>query len=299
MEIGFMGLGNMGMAMARSILKAGHKLTVYNRSPGPAKTLKAEGARIVPRPAALGHLPLVLSMLANDDAVSACVLGEEGLHSTLTRGSIHVSMSTIGLSLSRRMWDAHRAAGQHYVAAPVFGRPEAAARAALFVVAAGAAETLAKCQDAFSAIGQKTFVVGTEPPTANLIKLSGNFLLAAVIEGLSEAMALVEKAGVDRAQYVEILTSTLFAAPAYKTYGALLAQEVYEPAGFAVPLGLKDIRLTLAAAEEAQVPMPLASLIRDQLISALARGYEQLDWAVLGRVAQENAGIGQPRKSRS
>ena len=218
------------------------------------------------------------------------MFGEAGLLASLPQGAIHVSMSTISVALSERLAAAHASAGQRFVAAPVLGRPDAAAAAKLFVVAAGAPEAVAACRPLFEAVGQRTFHIGDQPPLANLVKLSGNFLLASVIEALGEAVALVAKAGVDRRQYVDLLTSTLFAAPAYKTYGGLIAEQRFEPAGFAAPLGAKDIRLTLAAAEDLRVPMPLASLLRDRFLALLAQGGEALDWSAIARLAERDAG---------
>jgi 3-hydroxyisobutyrate dehydrogenase-like beta-hydroxyacid dehydrogenase len=209
---------------------------------------------------------------------------------SLRKGAIHISMSTISVALSERLAAAHAHASQRYVAAPVFGRPEAAAAAKLFIVAAGAPDAVDTCLPLFEALGQKTFSIGSKPQAANLVKLSGNFLIASVIEALGEAMALVSKAGVDRHQYLELLTSTLFTAPVYKIYGGLIAEQKFEPAGFAAPLGHKDIRLTLAAAESLRVPMPLASLLRDRFLTLLAQGGESLDWSAIGQLAAKDAG---------
>jgi 3-hydroxyisobutyrate dehydrogenase-like beta-hydroxyacid dehydrogenase len=188
------------------------------------------------------------------------------------------------------MTAAHAEAGHHFVAAPVFGRPEAAAAAKLFVVAAGASSTLQTISPVLDAIGQRTFVVSEEPKAANLVKLSGNFLIASVIESLGEAMALVAKAGVDKNGYLEILTSTLFGAPVYKTYGGLIARQEFEPAGFAAELGAKDVRLVLAAGEALQVPMPIASLLRDRFLTLLANGGADLDWSAVGALSAADAG---------
>ena len=209
---------------------------------------------------------------------------------SLGPGATHVSSSTISVALSQRLAAAHAEAGQRYVAAPVFGRPEAAAAAKLFVIAAGAPEVLQPLSPLFDAIGQRTFVVSDQPHTANLVKLSGNFLIASAIESVSEAVALVAKAGVDRQQYVDILTSTLFAAPAYQTYGGLIARQEFEPAGFAATLGLKDVRLVLAAAEQLQVPLPVASLLRDRFLTLVATGGGHLDWSAVATLADRDAG---------
>jgi 3-hydroxyisobutyrate dehydrogenase-like beta-hydroxyacid dehydrogenase len=202
-----------------------------------------------------------------------------------------VSSSTISVALSERLEAAHAEAGQRYAAAPVFGRPEAAAAAKLFVVAAGAPQVLQPLSPLFDAIGQRTFVVSEQPHAANLVKVSGNFLLASAIESLSEAAALVSKGGVDKQQYIDILTSTLFAAPAYQTYGGLIARREFEPAGMAASLGLKDVRLVLSAAEQLQVPLPVASLLRDRLLTLVATGGGHLDWSALGMLADRDAGL--------
>jgi 3-hydroxyisobutyrate dehydrogenase-like beta-hydroxyacid dehydrogenase len=219
------------------------------------------------------------------------LFGESGVGQSLPAGAMHVSMSTISVTLSERLGRMHQEAGQIYATAPVFGRPEAAAAAKLFIVAAGPTEAIEKCQPLFSAMGQKTFVIGEKPSDANLVKLSGNFLIAATIESLGEAIALARKSGIDAHRYVDILTGTLFSAPVYKTYGAVIADEKYEPAGFKMALGFKDIRLALAAAETLQVPMPIASLVRDHFLSGLARGEGDSDWAALARISARNCGL--------
>jgi 3-hydroxyisobutyrate dehydrogenase-like beta-hydroxyacid dehydrogenase len=216
--------------------------------------------------------------------------GESGIIGILPKGAIHISCSTISVALSEKLTEAHEKAGQRFIAAPVFGRPDAAAAAKLAVVAAGPAETLADCTPIFEAIGHRTFILGDTPPIANLIKLSGNFLIASVIETLGEAMALVGKAGVDLHAYIDMLTSTLFAAPVYKTYGGLIAGGKFEPAGFAAPLGQKDVRLALAAAEHLGVPMPVASLLRDRFLTLIANGGEKLDWSAIGKLAAKDSG---------
>jgi len=229
-------------------------------------------------------------MLANDDAVERVVFGDGGIIGSLPAGASHISSSTISVALSEKLEAAHAKAGQQFVAAPVFGRPDAAAAGQLFVIAAGGRDTLDAVAPLFDAIGQKTFVVSGTPKAANLVKLSGNFLIASVIESLGEAMALVGKGGVDRRQYLDILTSTLFDAPVYKTYGGLIADGTFEPAGFAAPLGYKDIRLALAAAEDLRVPLPLASLLRDRFLTLLAHGGDKLDWSAIGQLAAKDAG---------
>ena len=290
MKVGFIGLGHMGTGMAASLLRAGHEVTVYNRTPGKAQGLVAQGARAAGGVADACGGDAVVTMLADDSAVEGAVFGEKGVIGSLGKGAIHVSMSTISVALSERLTAAHANAGQRFVAAPVFGRPEMAAAAKLFIVAAGAPDAIDACLPLFEAMGQKTFPIGNQPKAANLVKLSGNFLSASVIEALGEALALVGKAGVDRRRYLDLLTSTLFTAPVYRTYGGLIAEGRFEPPGFAAPLVHKDIRLTLAAAETLRVPMPFAAVLHDRFLTLLAHGGETLDWSAIGQLAAKDAG---------
>ena len=291
MDVGFIGLGNMGSAMARNLLKAGHHVMLYNRTRAKAEPLAAAGAEVGDSPAAACRGDVLITMLADDQAVEALVFEREGVIASLRTNTIHVSMSTISVALSDRLAEAHARAGQSYVAAPVFGRPEAAAAAKLFIIAAGADEALRRCQPLFDAMGQKTFDIGQKPSAANLVKLSGNFLIASMIESLGEAFALVRKSGVDPHRYLEILTSTLFSGPVAKTYGTLIAEEKFEPAGFKMALGLKDIRLALAAADAEAVPMPVASLVHDHFLAGVAQGEGDSDWSALARLCARNAGL--------
>ena len=285
MKVGFIGLGQMGTGMAASLVAAGHEVTVYNRSREKADALKARGALAARTVADACRGGAVFTMLAHDEAVEAVVFGDDGILAALAPGAVHISSSTISTALSDRLTGAHTEARQGFVAAPVFGRPDAALAAQLYVVAAGAATSIETVSPLFDAIAQRTFTVSDTPKVANLVKLSGNFLIASVIESIGEAIALVSKAGVDKHDYVDLLTSTLFNAPVYKTYGALIAGEQFEPAGFAASLGQKDIRLALAAADELQVPLPIASLLRDRFLTLLAHGGENLDWSAVGTLA--------------
>jgi 3-hydroxyisobutyrate dehydrogenase-like beta-hydroxyacid dehydrogenase len=290
MRVGFIGLGQMGSAIAANLLKSGHDVTVYNRTRAKAEALRTHGAKIAERPADASRGDAVFTMLADDAAVESVVFGDAGVLASLAKGGIHISSSTISVALSKRLAESHREAGQRYVAAPVFGRPEAAAAAKLFVVAAGDPDAVRTMTPLFDTIAQKTFVVSDSAEAANLIKLSGNFLIAAVIESLGEAMALVGKAGIDKHVYLDILTSTLFGAPIYKTYGNLIADAKFEPPGFAAPLGLKDVKLALAAGDDLRVPLPLASLLRDRFLTLLANGGDKLDWSAVGGLAAKDAG---------
>lgn len=290
MRLGFIGLGHMGSGMAANLVKARHEVTVFNRTPEKAVPLVALGAQAAQTLADACRGEAVITMLADDAAVEGAVFADGGVLATLAPGGIHISCSTISVEFSRRLARAHANAFQRYVAAPVFGRPEAAAAAKLFVVACGAPDAVEASKPALDAMGQRTFVMSPQPEAANLVKLSGNFLIASVIESLGEAMALVGKGGVDLQAYLDLLTSTLFAAPVYRTYGALIAVRRFEPAGFAAPLGKKDIGLALAAAEELRVPMPLASLLRDRFLTLLAHGGDKLDWSAIGHLAAQDAG---------
>jgi 3-hydroxyisobutyrate dehydrogenase-like beta-hydroxyacid dehydrogenase len=233
----------------------------------------------------------LITMLADDRAVEDVILGPGRALQSLPAGAVHVSMSTISVSLSRRLQAAHREKQQHYVAAPVFGRPDAAAAAKLFIVAAGPGKQLEPCQVLFDAMGQKTFVVGDDAPAANVVKLTGNFLISTVIESLGEAFALVRKSGLDPQKFLDVLTGSLFPVPVFQNYGGMIAAENFQPVGFKLPLGFKDNRLVLAAAEEAAVPMPMASLVHDRFVAAIAHGLEEGDWSEIARVSLWSAGL--------
>jgi 3-hydroxyisobutyrate dehydrogenase-like beta-hydroxyacid dehydrogenase len=289
MKTGFIGLGRMGSAMAANLVKAGHEVTVFNRSPEKSRSLLELGAHQAISIADACDGEAVITMLADDAALAHVALTNEGIVGKLAKGAIHISMSSISVALSKELARAHAEAGQRFVAAPVFGRPEAAAAAKLFITTAGDPTAVEACRPLFGAMGQKMISIGTEPAAANLVKLSGNFLLASAIEALGEAIALVGKAGVDAHAFVDLLTSTIFPAPAYKTYGDLIAENKFQPASFAAPLGFKDIRLTLAAAESLRVPMPLGSLLHARFLRVLARGGDNLDWAAIGGLATQDA----------
>jgi 3-hydroxyisobutyrate dehydrogenase-like beta-hydroxyacid dehydrogenase len=292
MKVGFIGLGKMGSAMARNLIKSGHSLTVFNRTRSRAEELQPLGAIVAESPVEVAsNAEALITTLADDRAVEQVIFAPGKVIEALPVGAVHICMSTISVQLSRRLTDAHREKQQHYIAAPVFGRPDAAAAAKLFIVAAGPAAQIDHCRPLFDAIGQKTFVAGDDAPAANVIKLAGNFLITTVIEGLGESCALVRKYGLDPNAFLEIITNSLFNAPVYRTYGSLIAADKFEPAGFKLPLGLKDNRLLLAAAEEAAVPMPMASLVHDRFVAALAQGLGEADWAAIARISFRNAGL--------
>lgn len=293
MKIAFLGLGNMGIHMASHLVKAGHDVTVWNRTASKADQLKAEGAKVAPFPAeAVRGVEMAITMLADDHAVETAVLGgATALADALPKGAVHISSSTISVALSQRLAKEHSERGQEYIAAPVFGRPEAAEAGKLFVVAAGKLAVIERCKPVLETIGQRVFVMGEKPEMANVVKLSGNFMIASIVESLGEAVALARKYGIDPHEYVEFLTSSLFAAPIFKTYGGIIAGERYSPAGFKMRLGLKDAKLAITAAEAVDVPMPFASVIHDHMLTAIGRGMEELDWSATAKLAAENAGL--------
>jgi len=290
MDIGFIGLGQMGHAIASNLVAAGHKVTVWNRSADKADDLVQQGAVLAGSPAEAARCGLVMTMLADDKAVEAVTFGPEGILAA-ANPALHVSLSTISPELSGRLAEAHLAIGGRHVAAPVFGRPDAAAAAKLFVVAAGAAVDIAAAQPLFDAIGQRTFVVGAEPKQANVVKLCGNFLIMAATESIAEAMTLAAKNGVERSALLEVLTETLFGSPIYRNYGKMLVEEKFRPAGFAAPLGLKDMTLVGEVASASRVPMPVLSIVRDRLLSTIAREGEDIDWSGIGAVIAADAGL--------
>ena len=291
MEMGFIGLGGMGGPMAGNLLKAGHRLEVYNRTRRHAEALVSQGATLAETPAAACRAGVVATMVADDAAVESVVFSEHGVLEGLPRGGVHISHGTISVNLSRRLDEAHRERGQLFVAAPVFGRPEAAQAGRLLVVAAGPPEAVERCRPALEAIGRKLFVIGPHPYAANTVKLAGNFLIASMLESFAESFALLRKSGVDPATFLEIIVGSFFQSPIYENYGKIIAEQRYEPAGFKLRLGLKDIRLIMAAAEEAGAPMPIASLVRDNLISGIAQGFGDLDWSAVARVAALKSGL--------
>ncbi len=292
MDLGFLGLGAMGVGMAAHLLKGGHAVTVWNRTASKADALVAAGATLAGSPGAAGAgQPFALTMLADDAALHAALGGPEGLLAALPAGAMHISLSTISVAAADHVAALHAERGQRFVSAPVFGRPDAAAAGKLFIAAAGAAVDLDAAEPVFAAIGQKVFRVGDTPSAANLVKLCGNFAILSSIEILAEAMALAAKGGVPKAKLLEVFTGTLFDAPVFRNYGAILVEERFTPAGFKAPLGLKDMRLVGEAAEKNRVPMPLLGVLRDHLLETIAREGEDIDWSAIGKTVAHNAGL--------
>jgi 3-hydroxyisobutyrate dehydrogenase-like beta-hydroxyacid dehydrogenase len=289
MEAGFIGLGSMGRAIVANLLKAGHRVRVWNRSRAPMDELARQGAEPVDE-ARLAFSGVVCSMLADDEAIREIILGQRLLESA-PPGTVHVNMATIAVRFAEELTAEHRRHGVQYVSAPVFGRPDAAAAGKLNIVAAGDAAAIDRAQPLLDVIGQRTWRVGPDPRQANAVKVAGNFMIAAAIESMGEAAVMVERYGVSSGELLNILTNTLFAAPVYQGYGALIAERRYEPAGFRLVLGLKDMRLVLEAADSGRTPMPFASVLRDHLLEAVAQGHGERDWAALAEVARRHAGM--------
>jgi len=300
-KIGFIGLGRMGWPIARNLLRAGHEVTAYNRSVPPVEALAGLGARAAASGwEAAGEAEVLFTMLPDDPAVEEVIFGAEnpGAIAALRTGATHVCLSTISVGLSRRLAAEHQASGQGYLAAPVFGRPDVAEAGQLVQVAAGEPARVEACRPLFAAISRQVFVVGTDPPAANVVKLAGNFLIASMVEALSEAFALTRKAGIPPEQFLEILNGTIFAAPMFARYAALIAHEQFDPPGFALRLGLKDMRLVLDAGESFSAPLPLGSLVHDRLLAALASGLGAIDWSGVSRISARDAGLGEAEKRR-
>ena len=291
-DIGFVGLGRMGTAMAKNLVAAGHGVIACVRRPEQMGTLLALGLKPTTDLADLFGCEVVISMLPDDEAVREVALGRQerkGLAAGLRPGAIHLSMSTISTAAASQLASVHARCGQGYVAAPVFGNPDAAKARQLFIIAAGAQVDVERCRPLLDLLGQQAFVVGSDPAHANLIKLMGNMLTATALEMLGETVALIRKRGLDPGRFVEVLTSTMFGGRVHRIYGERIVAQDYA-AGFALPLVLKDVGLALAEAESAVVPMPSVSVVRDRLMTGIARGYAELDWTALGLIAAEEAG---------
>jgi len=289
MNIGFIGLGQMGRGMAARLLERGYRVGVWNRTPAAAQALGEQGAQVARRPHDLLDAEVVITMLADDAAVDAVWIASNMVRE-VPAATIHLNMASVSLHMGRELAALHREAGSQYVSAPVFGRPPAAAKGELDIVAAGEEAALARCTPLFEALARRWFDVGREPHRANVVKIARNFLLGSIIESLGEAFALVAKSGVAPATFLDILTGTSMNCPAYRNYGRLILEAPPQPT-FTLNLGLKDVELALAAAQETAVPMPLAELLRRQHQAAIARGYGEKEWASLANYIAECAGL--------
>lgn len=293
MNLGFVGLGNMGRAMARALLRAGHAVAVWDRTPVKCEELVKDGARLATSPAdAARGAEAALSALSEDQAVYSVVLGERELEGQPDReplirgmapGAVHACLSTISPSMSRQLEESHRAAGQLYVAAPVIGRPDSAGRGELVVLAAGQDEGVDRCAPLFDVIGHKTYRLGRHVERANVMKLSANLVMACLLEVFGEVYALAESYGLDANQVLDVLRDSMLGPQAITTYGERIANQQFEPAGFRLKLGLKDVDLALVAGEACALQMPFASALRDRFLVAIARGLEDKDWAAVAR----------------
>ncbi len=293
-KIGFIGLGAMGFPIARNLLDSGFSLRVYNRTREKASPLAALGAEVVASPAQAVESGLMVTMVSDDRAVEDLVMGDGGaVAKSLGSGGVHISMSTIAPATARRLAAFHGRHGSAYVAAPVFGRPEAAAGRKLVVCTSGPDAAKQRVRSALDAIGQAVFDFGTDPGAANVVKLAGNFLIASAMESIAEALTIAERNGISRVDVARMFAQTLFACPIYQTYGRNVAEERFEP-GFRLTLGLKDIGVVLATAAESQSPMPIASLLHDRLLASVAKGRGDLDWSAVALQALDDAGIARP-----
>ena len=291
-HIGFIGIGSMGLPMARNLLRAGYPVSVYNRTRESAKVLESEGARLVDHPRdVLSEGGVVITILSNDAALEQVVHGPGGLGEGLRQGHIHLSMSTVAPETSRKLDAFHKEKGAHYLVATVSGRPEGAAAQKLWIFLAGEPQAKKAVSPILNVLGQRTFDVGEDPTCGNVVKLCGNFLILSAIEALAEALTFAEKNGVTREAVAHVFTESLFACPIYQLYAKILVAKKYEPAGFKLNLGLKDIQLVLDAAKAKQVPMPLASLVYGRLLSAVAKGRSHMDWSAIGQAVSEDAGV--------
>lgn len=291
-EVGFIGIGAMGLPIATNLIAAGTKLRVYNRTATKAAPLIARGAVLAAHASETGVAGgIVFTMLADDQAVRSVTEGDNGLAVRLAPGGIHVSMSTIAPSTARELAHYHAERGSVYLASPVFGRPENAEKKQLVVCVSGTASAKDRVRPLHEAISRAIYDFGDVPGAANVAKLAGNFLIGAAVEAMAEAFTMAEKSGVDRLKVAQMLTQTLFASPVYQNYGAMVAEKRHQPAGFKLALGLKDFELVVKTAGEARAPMSLASLVRDRLLAALAHGRDDLDWSGLALGVLDDAGI--------
>ena len=293
MEIGFIGLGQMGKAVATNLIRAGHRLRVWNRSPAPAQELVALGATLAVEPADAARGEVLMTMLSDDEAHRSVLIGS-GVYDRASPALIHVNFATVSVALARELTALASKRGLVYVAAPVFGRPEVAQSGKLNVVVAGDPVAIGRIEPLLAAIGERSWPLGSSPERANVVKLAGNFMIACALEAMGEAAALVRAHGIEAGEMLEVLTTTLFASPVYKGYGRLIAERRYQPAGFPMVLGLKDVRVTLEAGQAAHVPLPFASVLRDHFLEALAARRSEYDWAALAEVAARHAGLPSP-----
>lgn len=293
MKIGFIGLGNMGLPMAKNLIAAGYHLQVYNRTAEKADDLEASAITKCKTPAeAAANVAVVITMLSDDDTVKESVVGKNGILNTLQKGGLHISMSTISPDIAQFLSDQHKAAGSSYLAAPVFGRPEAAAAKKLWVCVSGSKKDKQTATPILECLGQGVVDFGEDAGGANVVKIAGNFMIMSSLEMMAEAFTLAEKFNLDRTKVAEFFGSTIFNAPIYQNYGRLIANKQYEPVGFKAKLGYKDARLAFKLAQQSETPMPMGTLIHNRLLTAVAKGLGDRDWVeAVGRGVTDDAGV--------
>ncbi|KVT83083.1 oxidoreductase [Burkholderia ubonensis] len=290
MKLGFIGLGMMGKAMAANLIKAGHDVRIWNRSSSTTEALRGLGAEVADTLADIAKVDILFSMLSDDDAVRA-VFVDGGVIDGMASGAVHVNMATVSVSLAQEQAALHQQKGVGYIAAPVLGRPDVAAAGKLNILAAGPSALIDGLQPLFAVLGQRVWRFGENPAQANAVKLAVNLMIASAIESMAEGAALAEGHGVTPESFIELIGSTLFAVPVYQGYGRLMVEKNYEPAGFKLALGLKDIRLALQAGEASRVPLPFGGVLRENLLDALAHNQGNHDWASLFEVARRRAAL--------
>jgi 3-hydroxyisobutyrate dehydrogenase-like beta-hydroxyacid dehydrogenase len=290
MKIGFIGLGRMGSAMAANLVKAGYEVTVWNRSPQAMENIALLGAYAAKSLQEVAKSEIIISMLADDGAIE-CVFIDQGVIDTMAINSIHVNMATVSVKLAARLAEMHAERKTGYISAPVLGRPNVAQAGNLNVLIAGKEASVVAVSPILAVLGQRLWNFGENPVAANAAKLAMNLMIASAIEAMAEAMTLASAYGVERAEFINMATGTLFPVPVYQGYGKLMVDRVFEPAGFKLSLGLKDIGLVLRAAESENLPLPFASILRDNLLEAMAHGQLEMDWASLSLVCSRRSGF--------
>jgi len=290
MEVGFLGTGRMGKVMAANLLKAGHRVRAWDKSPEPLHELKQAGADIATTAADAFRGDAVISMLPNDAALREVFLAGD-LLKRARGGLVSVNMGTVSLDCVDELVAAHDEHNIPYVAATVFGRPDVAAAGKLAIMAAGDAAAIDRVQPLFDAMGQKTHRVGPEARHANIAKIAGNLMVASAIEAIAEAAALLRKYRMSAPDVLDVIITSLFNVPVYQGYGRAIGHRQYVPPGFDLVLGMKDVNLALKAGEQANVPLPFASALRDAFIDAMANGDADKDWSAIARVAARKAGL--------
>ena len=291
-KVAFIGLGSMGFPMAKNLLESGFKLHIFNRTKTKSIELEPFGAKVFDAVGdAVKDVDIVITMLSNDEALSSVSFGQEGILSNLKKHAIHISMSTVSPELIEKLNMEHISHEQEFLSAPVFGRPEAALAKKLWIVMSGKQSVKEEVKEVLNALGQGVFDFGEKISAANLIKITGNFMILSMVEAISESLVLLEKNGIARQSFIDFITSTLFNVPIYQNYGKIIAQRQYEPAGFKLELGLKDVNLMHEVSSSARVPMPIVDILHSRFLTSLAKNRAHFDWSAIELIAAENAGL--------